>query len=423
MSLRPYTDVAIGTGHFNYLRNLPDPTPYFVVTNIPVLVTQDPSRGTYGVVRDAYVEVQNGRIVGVGIMQEMPNRLRSDREHGRITEVSGKNRIVTPGLMHGHTHLCQTLWKGQGEGKQLLQWLRDHTWPGEAALDPVDIAMAAHLGAAEALCHGATTCLDMGTVHHTNSYVRHGILPTGLRVWTGNVVMDHMDPAVPFPRHLHEAPEVALRKTLETMQQLSDLSEITDRRINPAVTMRFLLTSEEETARALAEMAREHGWVLQTHAAESPGEIAAIRERFGTDNIQKLHELGFLGPQTFLHHCVHATPDEIALMTMPEGMEGLGMAQELGRVAVGYRADLVFWNQLDWPNFVDLDEDRDVIGRLVRTHGAAQEVYVDGQQVVADGQPLFIVDRALFRRMLNDRVRALNERAKRLRVPIPGLEA
>ncbi len=497
---RPYTEAALATGQFPYLRNLPDPTANFVVTNIEVLVTNDPSQGNLGVLRDAYVHVCDGRITEVGTMGNMPDELRSATVQLEARQVTGKNRIVTPGLMHGHTHLCQTLWRGQGEGKQLLQWLRDHTWPGEAAMDPVDIAMAAHLGAAEALCHGATTCLDMGTVHHTSAYVKHGILPTGLRVWTGNVVMDHMDPDVPFPKRLHESPEIALRKTLETMQHLAELAKKTNQRVNPAVTMRFLLTSEPRTAQALARMAQDNHWVIQTHASESPGEIAAIQKRFNRANILMLRELGFLGPKTFLHHCVHATPEEIALMAgvgatavhcpgsngmlgsgiapIPDflragvhvaigadgapcndmldlraemwaakvlaggryqnsaalspldiltmattgGMHGLGMEKELGKIAVGQRADLVFWNQLDWSAMIDLESNRDIIGRIVRTRQTATDVYVDGQQVVANGEPLFITSRDLFRRYLNERVSELNRRSKELRVDIPWLE-
>ena len=116
------------------------------------------------------------------------------------------------------------------------------------------------------------------------------------------------------------------------------------------------------------------------------------------------------------------SPLQILAMATTGGMRGLGMQEELGQIAVGFRADLVFWDQSDWTNFVDLEEDRDEIGRLVRTHGAAREVYIDGQQVVADGQPLFIVDRSLFRRLLNERVTALNTRSRTLRVPIPWLE-
>ena len=116
------------------------------------------------------------------------------------------------------------------------------------------------------------------------------------------------------------------------------------------------------------------------------------------------------------------SPLDILTMATTGGMHGLGMEKELGQIAVGQRADLVFWNQLDWSAMIDLESNRDIIGRIVRTRQTATDVYVDGQQVVANGEPLFITSRDLFRRYLNERVSELNRRSKELRVDIPWLE-
>lgn len=300
---------------FPYLQPLPPAQAEFVVTNVHTLITNDPAVDWEGgVIKDAYILVKNGRFERIGRMDQMPEELKRGIASRAIPTVDGSHAIVSPGMTHCHTHLCQTLWMGQGEGKQLLEWLRDHTWPGEAAMTERDIAMAAHFGAWSVLRHGATTVLDMATVHNTLPYVEDGLIPTGLRVWTGNVVMDKEGGDVPYPARLREQPDAALRKTEETLQRIAELAK--HYRVHPAVTMRFLITSEGETARALSHLANKYGWVLQTHASENADEVRLIHQRFGLDNIAALHSLGFLGERTFLHHTVHTSDDEIALMAL-----------------------------------------------------------------------------------------------------------
>lgn len=300
---------------FPYLQPLPPAQAEFVVTNVHTLITNDPAVDWEGgVIKDAYILVKNGRFERIGRMDQMPEELRQGIASRAVPTVDGSTSIISPGMMHGHTHLCQTLWMGQGEGKQLLEWLRDHTWPGEAAMTERDIAKAAHFGAWSVLLHGATTVLDMATVHHTLPYVEDGIIPTGLRAWTGNVVMDKDGGDVPYPPRLRESPEVALRKTAETLQRIAEFSQ--HYRVHPAIAMRFLVTSEGNTARSLARLAREHGWVINTHAAENIDEVELIHRRFGLGNIAALHSLDFLGEHTFLHHTVHVTDHEIALMAL-----------------------------------------------------------------------------------------------------------
>jgi cytosine/adenosine deaminase-related metal-dependent hydrolase len=56
------------------------------------------------------------------------------------------------------------------------------------------------------------------------------------------------------------------------------------------------------------------GHRVHTHASENLNELKLVRERFGRDNITVLDDLGLLGPNTCIAHCIHVSADERALL-------------------------------------------------------------------------------------------------------------
>ena len=61
-----------------------------------------------------------------------------------------------------------------------------------------------------------------------------------------------------------------------------------------------------------AELARRRGVRLHTHLAETLDEERFCQERFGVRPVDYLDELGWLGDDVWLAHCVHLNDAEIA---------------------------------------------------------------------------------------------------------------
>src|SRR5689334_10869632 len=97
------------------------------------VVTLGPHRE---VLPGAQVLIRDGRIVGVG------KRLRAGRQAKRL---DAEGAAVLPGLIHGHLHAVQTLFRNQAEGLDLLDWLRERIWPLEAAHDAASVRASADL--------------------------------------------------------------------------------------------------------------------------------------------------------------------------------------------------------------------------------------------------------------------------------------
>lgn len=211
---------------------------------------------------------------------------------------------VLPGIIQGHVHVVQSLLRHQADGLELLDWLRLRTWPYEAALDGDAVEAAAELGIVELLSGGTTTALDFGTTHD-HDRVFKAAEELGIRLVSGKTHMDIGD----------DAP-AALRE--DTERSLADAAALGQRwhgaaggRLRYAVAPRFALSCSPDLLRGCARLARENGWLLQSHASENLHEVAEVRTSSGRGNIDFLDDHGLLGDDVVLAHGVHLDDGEI----------------------------------------------------------------------------------------------------------------
>src|SRR5579872_3860925 len=156
--------------------------------------------------------------------------------------LDARGRVLLPGFVQSHVHLCQTLFRNQADDLALLEWLRARIWPFEAAHDAASLGASADLGIAELLRGGTTSILDMGTVRHTDA-VFEAASRAGIRATIGKCHMD-VDAGQPAP----------LRET--TRESLREAESLADRwhgqeggRLRYAPAPRFVLSCTEELLR------------------------------------------------------------------------------------------------------------------------------------------------------------------------------
>jgi cytosine/adenosine deaminase-related metal-dependent hydrolase len=77
-----------------------------------------------------------------------------------------------------------------------------------------------------------------------------------------------------------------------------------------------------ELMRASAELAERLDVRLHTHLAEDPGDEAWCRGRYGRSPVEHFTDLGWLGPRSWVAHCVHPSAAEVATL----GAGGVGVA-------------------------------------------------------------------------------------------------
>jgi cytosine/adenosine deaminase-related metal-dependent hydrolase len=77
-----------------------------------------------------------------------------------------------------------------------------------------------------------------------------------------------------------------------------------------------------ELMRATAELAERLDVRLHTHLAEDPEDDAWCRARYGRSPVEHFADLGWLGPRSWVAHCIHPAPAEVAAL----GAAGVGVA-------------------------------------------------------------------------------------------------
>lgn len=241
------------------------------------------------------VVIRDGRISSVG---------QRPKDGSAVSVLDASNAAVLPGFIQGHVHVVQSLLRHQADGLELLDWLRLRTWPYEAALDGDGVEAAASLGIVELLCGGTTTVLDFGTTHD-HDRVFQAAETLGIRFVSGKT---HMDVGSDAPAALLEDPERSLSDAAELGQCWHGAAE---GRLRYAVAPRFALSCSQRLLRGCADLAREHGWLLQTHAAENGQEVEEVRALSGLGNIEFLDSHGLVGEDVILAHGIFLDETDI----------------------------------------------------------------------------------------------------------------
>jgi cytosine/adenosine deaminase-related metal-dependent hydrolase len=210
-------------------------------------------------------------------------------------EIDLRGRILLPGLIQAHVHLCQTLFRGAAERRSLNAWLIERVWPMEAAHDPATLRASARLGILELLSGGTTTILDMGTTRHIGA-VAEVCAETGIRAITGTAIMDQGA----------GTPTALLRDAREAIEETRRLLPRFPRegRVSLCLAPRFLPSVSDAAWREVAAFAAAEGLLIHTHACETREEARIEGESGQASTFERLEFLGAASPRLVAAHGV-----------------------------------------------------------------------------------------------------------------------
>jgi cytosine/adenosine deaminase-related metal-dependent hydrolase len=254
-----------------------------------------------------HIVIEGGAIVAVG--QGTAPAL----EPG-IRRIDGSGCIATPGLINCHHHLYQWLTRGRAQQSNLFDWLTE-LYPIWAHIDEDMQSAAARAGLAALARSGCSTTTDHHYVfpHGAGDLLEAEVASArelGVRFHPcrGSMDLGKSRGGLP-PDEVTEDRDEILAATERAIDAWHDPASGSMLRIAVAPCSPFSVTAE--LMREAAALARERGVRLHTHLAETLEEQEFCRERFGVRPVEYLDDLGWLGKDVWLAHCVHLSSSEI----------------------------------------------------------------------------------------------------------------
>ena len=410
-----------------------------LLENIDTAFRQDADRT---VCHDIDIRVRDGRIAAIG-----PNLDATGTE--RVRDCS--DQIALPGFVNCHSHTPQILLRGFSDDEPLFDWL-DTNDELLATLDREQKRAGATLSAALMLVTGTTTVNDMW-----NTDVAESLADVGIRSLVGKLLAaapdtdpdvidagldanrtfaegyaDHptIHPTVPVhsiyratPELLDRAHDLAATADLpfhihisETDREnedcldergvtptgwLDDLGVLDDRAVLAHCTH---LTDRDRDRLADSGAGVAHCPAANLKLGSGIADIAALDDvpvGFGTDSAASNNSLNLVreartGTLLQKREDPSALTAQRALdMLTCEAARVLGMADEIGSLAVGKRADITLLDATD-PTLRPHFGDAGLLSNLVYSfHGRAESVLVEGEVVVEDGAVVADVEAAM----------------------------
>jgi 5-methylthioadenosine/S-adenosylhomocysteine deaminase len=246
------------------------------------------------VIADGAVAISKGAIAAVGTRRSIESRFRARRS------IDARGCLILPGLVNAHTHAPMTLLRGIRDDVDLMTWLTKYMFPIEKRFVSRDfVRWGALLACWEMIASGTTTFADG---YFFEEDVARAADEAGLRAVPGQGIFD-----VPTPDS-----ETAAEGLARAERFLSDWSG--HPRITPSLCPHSCYTVEPETFRKTMKLAEKFDAPVQTHLAESPAEIAMVRDRFATSPVRHLASAEVLNARLVAAHCVCVDDDEISLL-------------------------------------------------------------------------------------------------------------
>jgi cytosine/adenosine deaminase-related metal-dependent hydrolase len=254
-----------------------------------------------------HLVIRNGRIdvVGDGPAPAVEGARRVD----------GSGCLATPGLVNVHHHLYQWITRGYAQDGTLFEWLTA-LYPVWRHLDTDLEYHAARAALASLALSGCTTTTD-----HHYLFPRDGgdvfaaeveaARQIGLRFHPGRGSMDlgQSRGGLP-PDDVVEDRDEILAACEHAVATYHDPAPDSMLRVALAPCSPFSVTGD--LLRESADLARRLGVRMHTHLAETVDEAEFCLGKFGCGPVDYVEQMGWLGDDVWLAHCVHLSSSDIA---------------------------------------------------------------------------------------------------------------
>lgn len=309
------------------------------------IVTMDSARQ---VIVDGGIAIKNGRIVAVGPQTQI------ERNYTARQRINATGKLITPGLINGHTHIPMVLFRGLADDMDLQEWLTKYIFPAEAKnVTEEFVRVGTRLGLAEMIRGGTTTYCDM---YYFEDAIAEETSRAGVRAVLGETVIDF-----PVADNKTNAEAMAYVEKFVSRWKADEL-------IVPAIAPHAPYTVSEDHLKAARAFSDRTGATIVTHLSETKQELDDSVKAKGASPVAYLDRIGFLNERVIAAHMVWPQGSDINILKqrrvgivhnpqsnmklasgvapVPKMMEA-GVFVGLGTDGAASNNDLNMWEEMD----------------------------------------------------------------------------
>jgi len=261
------------------------------------------------ILQDSAIAIKGNKIIDIGDSKELSDKY---QEAGQVIDAAGK--VVFPGMINTHNHLFQTLFKGLGDDMVIGDWLKKVAYPLSTNLT-VDLAYTgAMLGLMESLHSGITTSVDYMYAHPVAGLSDAVIKAMNDLKVRGIYARGFLSGGQQFgaQESLMETPEEVIKDFKYLYDKYQKKQE--DGRISIWLAPSNMWANTKEMLKKTYDLANEYKVGYTVHISETETPRKFTQEIHGFSDAALLEELGIVGPNVLMVHCVAITDDDIAMI-------------------------------------------------------------------------------------------------------------
>lgn len=239
-----------------------------------------------GQVRQLDIAISGSLITQIGSVTAQADRI-----------INCQNKLIVPGFVNTHTHAAMTLFRSYADDMMLMDWLQTKIWPAEENLTADDVYWGTMLAIAEMIKSGTTCFADM---YFFMPDVAKAVTESGIRA----VLARGMAGVAP----------TANQALAESENFYKEWHNAADGRITVMLGPHAPYTCPPEYLNKVTDLAAKLGAQIHIHLSETAGEVADCQKQYGKSPIALMQELGVFDHGVLAAHCVHVSPEDIAIM-------------------------------------------------------------------------------------------------------------
>ena len=236
------------------------------------------------VLEDHALAIRNKKIIAITASRDAESSISA------TTNIHLDSHALIPGLVNVHGHAAMSLLRGIADDISLKQWLEQVVWPMESKFVSAEfVRSGANIAIAEMISSGTTCFADM---YFFPDQVASAALDANIRVQLASPVLD-------FPTIWAQDAEEYIYKATQLHDNYRN-SELVHTAFGPHAPY----TVSDQPLMKISTLAEELDVPIHMHVHETATEVEEAVQADGRRPLQRLAELGLLGPRLI---CVHAT--------------------------------------------------------------------------------------------------------------------